>query len=151
MLKLNANIFVIIECIVVWIASINDLCECTLDASASRDTIHEQQQQQPAGHILVLANMEKEIPTSKRIDAIPPIPSGLFANLTFFVFFHLLVWRSTSRRQLHMFTKIIKSTIVLHIQIFETLMFTIPIRTQRIIPCPYVMHMHVELCRPERQ
>lgn len=88
MIRINANIFVIIELTVVLIVSITDLYECTLDAGAGRDTDIEQL----AGNILVLSNVEKEIPTTKRSasNAITsPLPSGLSFmshNLQYFYF-----------------------------------------------------------------
>lgn len=79
MIRINANIFVIIELVVVVIVSISDLYECTLDAGAGRDAGVDQL----TANMLVLSNVEKEIPTTKRIaiNAITsPLPSGLSAR-----------------------------------------------------------------------
>lgn len=86
--RINGNIFVIIELMVVMvIVSISDFYECTLDAGAGRDTAVEQL----TGNMLVLSNVDKEIPTTKRIasNAITsPLPSGLSTRLFIYYYYY---------------------------------------------------------------
>lgn len=87
MIRINANLFVIMELMVVVIfVSIGDLYECTLDVGAhsGRDMDIEQL----TGNILVLSNGEKELPATKRsgINSITsPLPSGLILNYFFII------------------------------------------------------------------